>query len=215
MSQNVDPKTQLIPDLAQNSSVVRFSTEDWEMKRRELIRCVRARSYREGDFTLASGAKSKFYVDLKGTTLHPEGASLIAELGARALMESGLKIDAVGGLTLGADPIATAVSLGAWREGVTWPAFIVRKATKGHGTQKWIEGLEAIPRGGSVALVEDVMTTGGSAWEALERVQEAGLHPVCVLTIVDRQSGGPERFRAQGLKVLSLTTLSEVQLFRN
>src|SRR5881628_10122 len=97
----------------------------------QLIRLIRERSYREGDFTLASGKKSKFYIDLKATTLHPEGAYLIGKLGFE--VSRALGVEAVGGLTLGADPIATAVSLAAREAGVMWPAYIVRKEPKGHG----------------------------------------------------------------------------------
>ena len=92
----------------------------------QLVRLIRKLSYREGDFTLASGKKSTFYVDLKATTLHPEGAFLIGELAFRVLEQNGIAVDAVGGLTLGADPIATAVSLAARAHGKSWPAFIVR-----------------------------------------------------------------------------------------
>ncbi len=177
----------------------------------QLIKLVRKFSYREGDFTLASGKKSKFYVDLKATTLHPDGAYLIGETAFALLKREKLAVDAVGGLTLGADPMATAVSLSARAHGVIWPAFIVRKEPKDHGTGRYIEGSENLKPGAKVVVLEDVVTTGGSSLKAIERLREAGYHPVAVLTVIDREQGGAEAFRAVGVPLLSLGTLSEVQ----
>ena len=122
-----------------------------EQLKNELYSLIRKLSYREGDFTLASGKKSNFYIDLKATTLHPEGAYLIGEVAVRVIRESGLKVDAVGGLTLGADPLATAISLAGRAHGVSWPAFIVRKEPKDHGTGRYIEGVENLRPGASVS----------------------------------------------------------------
>jgi orotate phosphoribosyltransferase len=180
----------------------------------ELARLVRKLSYREGDFTLASGKKSKFYVDLKATTLHPEGAYLIGECAFARLKQEGLDVQGVGGLTLGADPLATAVSLAARAKGAMWPAFIVRKEPKDHGTARYIEGTENLPSGASVVVLEDVVTTGGSSLKAIERLREAGYKPVAVLTVVDREQGGAEAFRAVGVPLLALTTLGQVQASR-
>ena len=177
----------------------------------QLASLVRKLSYREGDFTLASGKKSKFYVDLKATTLHPEGAKLIGELATRVLRESGLPVDAVGGLTLGADPLATAISMTALSYGKIWPAFIVRKEAKDHGTGKYIEGTENMPAGASVVVLEDVVTTGGSSIQAIERLRAAGYKPVAALTVVDREQGGREAIEKLGVKLLHLATLTEVQ----
>jgi len=177
----------------------------------QLASLVRKLSYREGDFTLASGKKSKFYVDLKATTLHPEGAKLIGELATRVLLESGLPVDAVGGLTLGADPLATAISMTALSYGKIWPAFIVRKEAKDHGTGKYIEGTENMPAGASVVVLEDVVTTGGSSIQAIERLRAAGYKPVAALTVVDREQGGREAIEKLGVKLLHLATLTEVQ----
>lgn len=177
----------------------------------ELARLVKKLSYREGDFTLASGQKSSFYVDLKATTLHPEGADLVGRAAVALIRERGLSIQGVGGLTLGADPIATSVSLAAYREGLHWPAFIVRKDVKGHGTSKSIEGTENLPSGGSLLVLEDVTTTGGSALQAVERVREAGYRCAGVLTIVDREQGGAAAFEKAGVPFFRLLTLEQVR----
>ncbi|MGE4106179.1 MAG: orotate phosphoribosyltransferase [Bacteriovoracia bacterium] len=180
----------------------------------QLIELIRRRSYREGDFTLASGQKSTFYIDLKPTTLHPEGAYLLGQLAVARVQELGLPVEAVGGLTLGADPIATAVSLAAREAGLEWPAFIVRKEAKAHGTSKFIEGTENLREGMPVLVLEDVVTTGGSSVKAIERLREAGYRPTAVLTIVDREQGGAEKFRELGLQLIALATISEVRNHR-
>lgn len=180
-----------------------------------LVRVVRAKSYREGDFTLASGQKSSFYIDMKATTLDPEGADLLGQLAVEVLEEysrkCGKKIEGVGGLTLGADPIATAVSLSAYRKRIRWPAFIVRKEAKGHGTGQYVEGKENLKPGAQVIVLEDVVTTGGSSVKAIERLRGEGYTPIAVLTVVDRQAGGEEAFRKMGVDFLSLVKLSELR----
>lgn len=182
---------------------------------RKLIGLVRKHSYREGDFTLASGKKSKFYVDLKATTLHPEGAFVIGEVAYEVLTteaaKRGWKIQGVGGLTLGADPLATAISLAGRARGEFWPAFIVRKEPKDHGTARFIEGTENLSSGASVIVLEDVVTTGGSSLKAIERLRDAGYRPLAALTVVDREQGGAEAIRAAGVEFLSLCTLRDVQ----
>ncbi len=179
--------------------------------KRDLIRLIREKSYREGDFTLASGKKSSFYVDLKATTLHHDGAYLIGKLTVEVVRAAGLKVDAVGGLTLGADPLATAVSLASREAGLGWPAFIVRKEPKDHGTSRWVEGTENLRAGARVLVLEDVVTTGGSSLKAIERLREAGYEPVAVLTVVDRQQGGAEAFAKVGVKLISLATIEEIR----
>ena len=179
--------------------------------REKLIRFIRSHSYREGDFTLASGKKSTFYIDLKATTLHPEGAWLIGREAVRVVHESGLAVQGVGGLTLGADPLATAVSLASRESGDFWPAFIVRKESKGHGTGRFIEGIENLKPGARLLVLEDVVTTGGSSLIAIQRLRDAGYHPLAVLTVVDRQQGGAEAFERVGVRFLSLARLSEIK----
>lgn len=136
-----------------------------------------------GDFTLSSGKKSDFYVDCRKVTLHPQGAKLIGRLVLEKF--KGLKVDAVGGLTLGADPIVGAV--------ITLsdiPGFIVRKKAKEHGTQQKIEGI--IEKGYNVVIVEDVATTGASALQAIEAVEAVGAKVVKVISVVDREEGAAE-----------------------
>jgi orotate phosphoribosyltransferase len=183
-------------------------------RREQLISLIRKLSYREGDFTLASGKKSKFYIDLKATTLHPEGAKLIGQVATREILDRIPLVEAVGGLTLGADPLATAISIMALSEGCHWPAFIVRKEAKGHGTGRYIEGVENLRPGARVLVLEDVVTTGGSSITAVERLRDAGYAPLAVLTVVDREQGGREAIEKLGLRFLRLATLKEVQSAR-
>lgn len=183
---------------------------------KELIREI---SYKEGDFTLASGQKSTFYIDVKRTTLHPEGALLVGELAVPLIVSAAKElgivdindIGGVGGLTLGADPIATSVSIAAFRAGLHWPAFLVRKEVKGYGTGKVIEGRENLKPGGRVIIVEDVVTTGGSGIQAVEKVRAEGFKPVMVFAVVDREQGGREAFAKAGLPLYSLFTISDIK----
>lgn len=187
------------------------SPKSTEEARVRLVQLIREKSYREGDFTLASGKKSTFYIDLKASTLHPVGAHLIGYLGFQLLQSAEIEVEAVGGLTLGADPIATAVSLAALEGGKIWPAFIVRKESKGHGTLKFIEGTENLKPGAKVAVMEDVVTTGGSALQAVEKLRAEGYVPTVVLGIVDRNQGGREAIEKAGLRLLPILSLAEIQ----
>lgn len=167
-------------------------------------------SYEKRQVTLASGRQSDFYFDGKQTTLHPEGAYLTGELMWQAVREHFPQAGAVGGPTLGADPLATAVSLASYRHGAGLPAFIVRKAPKGHGTGRWIEGIKHLKPGMRVVLLEDVVTTGGSIIKAAQHVREAGLVPVSVIVLVDRQEGGEENLAAAGLSLVSIFTKEKI-----
>jgi orotate phosphoribosyltransferase len=175
-----------------------------------LIQLIRKLSYREGDFTLSSGKKSQFYIDLKATTLHPDGAFFIGESALDLIIREKLEIEAVGGLTLGADPLATAISLAARARGLKWPAFIVRKESKTHGTSRFIEGTENLRKGAQVLVLEDVVTTGSSSLKAIERLREGGFNPVAALTVVDREEGGEEVIRKAGLEFFALARLKEI-----
>lgn len=161
-------------------------------------------SYQQREVTLASGRKSNFYFDGKQTTLHPEGATLVGELMADRIFREFPQAQAVGGPTLGADPIAVAIGVVSFRRGFPLNTFIVRKAPKGHGTMSWIEGARHLKAGMRVVLVEDVITTGGSLIQAAKRVVNAGLVPVGVMVLVDREEGGKENIEKAGMKVLSL-----------
>src|SRR5919202_548720 len=156
-----------------------------------------ARSARRGQFTLASGRVSTLYIDARLTTMSPEGLSLIGPVGLGALRDSGWRVDAVGGLTLGADPIAYAISYASAASAAPLRAFTVRKEAKAHGTGKLIEG--PFQAGDSVAVIEDVITTGGSALRAVEAVRAAGGTVAGVLALVDREEGGREALEAAGL----------------
>lgn len=161
------------------------------------------KSYRAGEVTLTSGRKSDYYFDCKQTALHPEGAWLIGNL-LFDLLPAGLV--GVGGMTLGADPLVTAVSLVSFLRHRPMPAFIVRKAAKGHGTNQFLEGLSNFRSGDTVALLEDVVTTGGTLLTVIDRVQDAGLVVGAVVTVLDRKEGGGERLAERGFPLLSVFT---------
>lgn len=164
------------------------------------------KSYRQGTFTLTSGKTSDFYIDGKQTTLDAEGAYLCGKLLFELISAEQDVIQAVGGMTLGADPLVTAVSVVSFLERAPIPAFIVRKEAKGHGTSNYIEGLKNLPEGGRVALIEDVVTTGGTLLKVIERVEAAGFSVGLVVTVVDRQEGGAENLARAGYPLKALFT---------
>jgi orotate phosphoribosyltransferase len=177
--------------------------------RARLAEIIRKRSFGRGEITLASGRKSDFYFNLKPTMLDPEGATLLAELTFDALKDDSL--DYVGGLEMGAVPLAGAIAQLSWIKGHPIPAFFVRKKPKEHGARLAIEGLakgESL-KGKRVVIVEDVTTTGGSALKAVESVREAGAEVVLVLTMLDRDEGAAETFAQAGLPFRSLYKAGE------
>lgn len=157
----------------------------------ELRDIIRQKSLRVGDFTLSSGKKSSYYLDCRMTTLDPRGALLIGRLILDRIRANNIQADAIGGLTMGADPIATAVAVVSALEAKPLPAFIVRKEAKGHGTQRSIEGYAGRP-GSRVIVVDDVCTTGGSILIAAEKAEEAGYEVAATFCVVDREEGGTE-----------------------
>ncbi len=162
-----------------------------------------SRSVRLGDFTLASGARSDYYVDARRTTMSAEGQFLIGIVALEAIRDSGLRPTHVGGLTMGADPIAYAIAHRSYLDEVPIDAFSVRKQAKEHGTAQRIEG--GLPSEGARCLmIEDSMTTGGSTLKAIDAVLEHGAEVVGVLTLVDRSENAAERFEERGLPLLSL-----------
>jgi orotate phosphoribosyltransferase len=173
-----------------------------------LVRLLAARSARRGNFTLASGRQSTLYIDARLTTMTPEGQVLIGRLGLEAIRDAAWQPDAVGGLTLGADPIAYAICHSSADTERPLRAFTVRKEPKTHGTGKQVEG--PLARGDRVVIVEDVITTGGSAARAVEAVKREGAIPVGVLALVDREEGGREQLESLGLRVHALTTATEI-----
>ncbi len=166
-----------------------------------------SRAYKEGSFALSSGRRSDFYVDAKQVTLDPAGINLVGEVLFDLLRP--YSIDAIGGLTLGADPIAIAVASFSERQGHPIPAFIVRKEAKGHGLQKWIEG--CLPDGARVAVVDDVLTSGGSALKAVDRVRDAGCEVVVVVGLLDREEGARDAIERAGHVFESVFTISELR----
>ena len=182
-----------------------------EAARETLLKIILEKSYREGDFTLVSGAKSTFYIDMKATILHPVGAKALGILATEWMKNEGLTFEGVGGLTLGADPIVMAVSLGAYDAGITLPATMIRKEAKKHGTSRYIEGVENFKKGDRFLVVEDVVTTGGSAKKAIEILKSEGYDPTYLLTLVDREAGGAEEFKKMGLKYHALFAISEIK----
>lgn len=178
--------------------------------RQRLKEILLDKSYREGTFTLTSGKTSDFYIDGKQTTLSAEGAYLCGKLLFELIDNSGEKIDAIGGMTLGADPLVTATSIVSFLEKKPIPAFIVRKEAKGHGTGNYIEGLKNMPEGCTVALVEDVVTTGGTLIKVIERVESQGFKVGLVATVVERQEGGVEVLKDAGYRLESIFTREEL-----
>jgi orotate phosphoribosyltransferase len=164
-------------------------------------------AYKEGDFVLSSGQKSTYYINGKQVTLHPEGAVATGRILLAMLPPD---TDAVAGLTLGADPIVSAVSVISVYEGRSIPALIIRKEAKGHGTQAYIEGATLAP-GSKVVVLEDVVTTGQSAMKAVERLRAAGYSVDRVLTLVDREQGGAQFYASQGLQFEAIFTIQDLQ----
>jgi orotate phosphoribosyltransferase len=176
-------------------------------ERQRLLEIIRQRSYEEREVTLASGRKSNFYIDGKQTTLDPEGAFLTGRIFYGMIKG---KAEAVGGPTLGADPIVAAIALTSYQEGQPIAAFIIRKEPKGHGKGLWIEGDKAVPKGTRVAIIEDVVTTGGSLLKAIKVAEDHGLKVVQALTLVDREEGGKEQLAEAGYALEAVFTRSEI-----
>lgn len=176
--------------------------------RERLIHLLRELSYRKGKFILSSGRESDYYIDVKRTTLHAEGAWVVGNLLFEHLLP---EVRAVGGLTLGADPIASAVAAVSFHRGRPVHAFIVRKEQKGHGTARWVEGLENLGAGAPVCIVEDTTTTGQSLLHAVDRAEADGLRVVQCITVVDREEGAADALTARGLTLTALIRRSELE----
>ncbi len=177
--------------------------------RSALLELICQVAYKEGDFTLSSGKKSTYYINGKQVTLHAQGALMVA----RILLDM-LPADTVGvgGLTLGADPMVSAVGIvGAYENKPVTP-LIIRKEAKGHGTRAYIEGPE-LPAGSPVTILEDVVTTGASALKAVERLRDAGYKVNDILALVDRQQGGRELYEKEGLNFRPIFTIEDLQAY--
>lgn len=176
-----------------------------------LASLLKSRSYEARKVTLASGRESDFYLDCKQTTLHPEGLYLAGHFFLEAIRRAKKKPRGVGGPTLGSDPIAAACTVISFLDGDPIPAFIIRKEPKGHGTRAWVEGSRFLEAGTPVAIVEDVVTTGGSSLKAAERAKEAGLDVVKIVALVDRDEGAAQAIRDAGYDFEALLTIHEVR----
>jgi orotate phosphoribosyltransferase len=175
-----------------------------------LDRLLLARSVRRGHFVLASGRTSEFYVDARLTTMSAEGLILIGRLGLAALRGAGWAPSAVGGLTMGADPVAYAIAAASVTSNPIVDAFSVRKEAKAHGTGRRVEG--NFKAGDPIVVVEDVITSGGSALKAIEAIREEGGQILGVLAVVDREEGGRAVLEAAGHRVVALTTATRLGL---
>jgi orotate phosphoribosyltransferase len=190
----VKTKDEMMGDLAGTST----------NKKAKLLTMIRELSYEKRTITLASGRTSDFYIDMKHTLLHPQGIDYVSDLMAEGLKTMDGLLFGVGGLTMGADPLSTALSLKSlsWKQPLM--AFYIRKEPKGHGTSQWVEGMKNFKPNNAVYILEDVVTSGGSSLKAVERAKLAGLNVKGVFTCVDRQEGGEAAIRAAGLELKSL-----------
>ncbi|WP_036485692.1 orotate phosphoribosyltransferase [Myxosarcina sp. GI1] len=180
---------------------------DRDTLRQTLLDLLVKYAYVEGDFVLSSGAKSSYYINGKQVTLRAEGALVIGRLLFSLLPPD---TEAVAGLTLGADPMVTAVSLISAIANRPLPALIIRKQAKGHGTQAYIEGCQ-LPEKAKVVVLEDVVTTGGSALTAVERLQEAGYQVDKIIALVDREQGGRELYQSKGIDFQAIFSIADIQ----
>ncbi|MBH8571843.1 orotate phosphoribosyltransferase [Nostocaceae cyanobacterium CENA369] len=183
------------------------ATADLTTLRHKLLDLFCQLAYQEGDFVLASGLRSSYYVNKTQVTLHPQGALAVGRLLLPLLPTD---TQAVAGLTLGADPIVAAVSVVSVYENRPLPALIIRKEAKGYGTKAYIEG-PTLAEGAKVVVLEDVVTTGQSALKAVDRLKDAGYTVEQVIALVDRQQGGAELYQSAGLKFEALFAIEEIQ----
>jgi orotate phosphoribosyltransferase len=175
-----------------------------------LAELLQRRSIRHGDFVLASGARSSYYIDCRPSTMSGEGQALIGRLGLAAIRRAGWRPRGVGGLTMGADPVAYAIARASVDLPPTVDAFSVRKQAKDHGTGKRVEGNFAA--GDPVVVIEDVITSGGSALQAIEAVRAEGGSVLGVLAVVDREQGGRAKLESAGHQVVALITATALGL---
>jgi orotate phosphoribosyltransferase len=184
-----------------------LATANTDTLRQILLDLIVKDAYVEGDFTLSSGAKSSYYINCKQVTLNAAGALALGRLLWQKLPQN---TSAVAGLTLGADPMVSAVSVVSAYENKPIPALIIRKEPKGHGTKAYIEG-PSLAEGAKVIVLEDVVTTGGSALTAVERLRDAGYEVTQILALVDREQGGNELYQSQGISFQALFSIQEIQ----
>ncbi|HLU50070.1 MAG TPA: orotate phosphoribosyltransferase [Planctomycetota bacterium] len=171
-----------------------------------LLDLLRDRSFKRGKFVLTSGRESDFFIDCKPTVLTAEGHRLVGAVLLNAVEGLGQEVDAVAGVELGGCPLASAVSLTSALEGRPLDALYVRKAKKGHGTGRLVEGAERLPAGSKVVILEDTITTGGSTLRAVESLRSEGIDVAGVIAVVDRDEGGADAIREAGLPFVAIFT---------
>ncbi|MEL7355373.1 MAG: orotate phosphoribosyltransferase [Cyanobacteria bacterium J06560_6] len=198
-----------MPNAPADLPIAELPTADLATLRQALLDLICEVAYKAGDFTLSSGQKSDYYINGKQVTLHEHGGLMVARLLLDMLPAGTI---GVGGLTLGADPMVSAVSIaGAYANRPVTP-LIIRKEAKGHGTRAYIEGPE-LPEGSLVTILEDVVTTGASALKAVERLREAGYVVKDILALVDRQQGGEALYRKEGLNFRPIFSIDEIKQY--
>ncbi len=181
-------------------------TYESALMRKKIFDLIKKRSFGRGKIKLASGKESDFYFDLKPTMLHPEGASLLAEMIFDRLKD--MPVDSVGGLAMGAVPLISPLALVSFQKGKRLPGFFVRKEIKDHGTKRRIEGIEDL-KDHNVVILDDVTTTGSSAMLAVDAARDAGANVILVLSIVDREEGAVRFFKEKDVPFEAVFTASE------
>jgi orotate phosphoribosyltransferase len=175
-----------------------------------LLKILKALSYEEGDFVLVSGKRSTYYIDAKETTLNPEGMYLVGNL-MYELVRDIPGIDAVGGVSIGGDPLVSSVVLAAYQKKDNLAGFLIRKEPKGHGTNRWIEGGKNLRKGMNVIILEDVVTTGGSSLKAIEATEKEGYSVKGIIAILDRHEGGKDTIESRGYTFKSIFNLNDLK----
>lgn len=175
-----------------------------------LLKILKELSYEEGEFTLVSGKKSSFYIDCKETTLNPEGMYLVGTL-MYQLVRTIPEVDAVGGVSVGGDPLVCSTVLISRAIGEPLPGFFIRKEPKGHGTNLWLEGGKNLQKGMKVVILEDVVTTGGSSLKAIETTEREGFKVLGVVALLDRLDGGKEAIESKGYLFKSIFNLGDLR----
>jgi orotate phosphoribosyltransferase len=177
---------------------------------RRLLRLLKSLSYEEGDFLLASGKRSTFYIDCKETTLNAEGMYLVGHLMYQRVLQIP-DIEAVGGVSIGGDPLVCSTVIASFALRAPVPGFFIRKEPKGHGTNVWIEGGKNLRKGMKVLILEDVVTTGGSSLKAIQLAEQEGLNVKGVIALLDRLEGGREAIEAKGYLFTTIFTLDDLK----
>ena len=176
----------------------------------KLLKIIKTLSYEEGDFVLASGKRSTYYIDAKETTLNPEGMFLVGKLMYEITRELP-GIEAVGGVSIGGDPLVCAVVLESFNKKDNLAGFLIRKEPKGHGTNRWVEGAKNLKKGMNVVILEDVVTTGGSSLKAIEATKKEGYVVKGIVAILDRLEGGKDAIESKGYLFKSIFSLNDLR----